>query len=43
MNRSFQSSRSHKKNKACGYRKFSKTHQGRKILRMRRKKGRKIL
>ena len=42
MNRSYKSSSSHKKNKASGYRKFTKTSKGRKIIQLKRKKGRKI-
>lgn len=43
MNRSHTSNKSYKKNKASGYRKFIKTNKGRKIIQMKRKKGRKIL
>ena len=43
MNRSYTLSTSYKKNKASGYRKFAKTKKGRKIIKMRRKKGRKII
>jgi len=42
MNRSYKGNTSHKKNKASGYRKFTKTSKGRKIIQMKRKKGRKI-
>lgn len=43
MNKSRISSNSLKKKKASGYRKFTKTHQGRKILQMRRRKGRQVI
>lgn len=43
MNRSYTYKRSHKKNKASGFRKFMRTHTGRKIIRTRRNKKRKIL
>ena len=43
MNRAFTYKKSYKKNKTSGYRKFTKTHKGRKIIQKRRKKGRKIL
>nr|YP_007878160.1 50S ribosomal protein L34 [Calliarthron tuberculosum]AGA63771.1 50S ribosomal protein L34 [Calliarthron tuberculosum] len=43
MNRSSNYSTSYKKNKTSGFRKFSQNHKGRKILKMRRKKGRKVL
>lgn len=43
MNRLHKKSNSRKKHKACGYRKLAKTDKGRKIIRTRRKKGRKIL
>lgn len=43
MNTSYTYKKSHKKNKASGYRKLAKTSTGRKIIKIRRKKGRKIL
>ena len=43
MNRSNTCNKSRKKNRASGYRKFIKTSAGRKIIKMRRKKKRKIL
>lgn len=43
MNKSQSYSQSHKKRKAAGYRKFMKTSKGRKIIKTRRRKGRKIL
>lgn len=43
MNRSYKSNKSHKKSKASGYRKFTKTSAGRKIIKLKRKKGRKVL
>ena len=43
MNRSYTYKKSHKKNKASGFRKFMKTHKGRKIIRTKRSKKRKIL
>lgn len=43
MNRLHKSNKSRRKNKACGYRRLNTTHKGQKIIRMRRRKGRKIL
>ena len=43
MNRSHQCNKSRKKRKASGYRRLAKTYTGRKIIKTRRRKGRKII
>ena len=43
MNRSYTYKKNYKKNKASGFRKLMKTYKGRKIIKTKRNKKRKIL
>ena len=43
MNRSYTYKKSYKKNKTSGFRKFMKTHKGRKIIKAKRNKKRHVL